>query len=158
MQANQMQRYGPIAETAAHGLRQWLYFSLFRKAGAILAFAKKLGIAPGLVVGRLQHDGILTWKQHNRLKREVDLSHVLGGAEAIEATWPDQSEATRQVMRDFGLNEAQARERGRRAAAGGAILTNGRERREMRLEPGQLAAWRLLMRDRDLDAEERDAA
>jgi hypothetical protein len=50
------------------------------------------------------------------------------------------------------------RERVRHAAAGGAILTNGRERREMRLEPGQLAAWRLLARDRDLDAEERDAA
>src|SRR5690606_19950370 len=32
-------------------------------------FADRLGIAPGIVVGRLQHDKLIPFKQHNGLKR-----------------------------------------------------------------------------------------
>jgi HTH-type transcriptional regulator/antitoxin HigA len=40
----------------------------------IESFARKLGIAPGIVVGRLQHERILTFKQFNGLKRKVQFS------------------------------------------------------------------------------------
>lgn len=36
---------------------------------AVLAFAEGQGIAPGIVVGRLQHEGRLPWKSLNGLKR-----------------------------------------------------------------------------------------
>lgn len=35
----------------------------------IIAFAKKIGIAPGLIVGRMQHDGLLRYNQMQHLKR-----------------------------------------------------------------------------------------
>jgi len=35
----------------------------------IIAFAKKVGVAPGLIVGRLQHDGLLRFNQMQHLKR-----------------------------------------------------------------------------------------
>ncbi len=35
----------------------------------IIAFARKLGIARGIIVGRLQHDGLIPYNHHNRLKR-----------------------------------------------------------------------------------------
>lgn len=38
----------------------------------IVQFARKIGIAPGIVVGRLQHDGLLSPKFHNDLKRRFD--------------------------------------------------------------------------------------
>jgi hypothetical protein len=34
-------------------------------------FAERLGIGPGVVVGRLQHDGYLKWTQGNALKQEL---------------------------------------------------------------------------------------
>ena len=37
----------------------------------ILRFAEKEGIAPGIVVGRLQHEGTLPWTHLNGLKRKV---------------------------------------------------------------------------------------
>jgi HTH-type transcriptional regulator/antitoxin HigA len=38
--------------------------------GAIVDFATRIGIDPGIVVGRLQHDGVVPWKSHlNSLKR-----------------------------------------------------------------------------------------
>lgn len=39
----------------------------------IVAFADKFGIAPGIVVGMLQHDGELQYDWHNDLKRRFDL-------------------------------------------------------------------------------------
>tara|TARA_R110002072_G_scaffold273000_2_gene433275 strand:+ start:2034 stop:3122 length:1089 start_codon:yes stop_codon:yes gene_type:complete len=36
---------------------------------SIIAFAKKIGIAPGLVVGQLQHAGVLRYNQMQHLKR-----------------------------------------------------------------------------------------
>jgi HTH-type transcriptional regulator/antitoxin HigA len=32
------------------------------------AFAECLGIAPGIVVGRMQHDGIVKFSQYNELR------------------------------------------------------------------------------------------
>ena len=43
-------------------------------ASKIISFARKLGIAPGIVVGRLQHERIATFKQFNGLKRKVQFS------------------------------------------------------------------------------------
>lgn len=37
--------------------------------GTIIAFAKKAGVAPGLIVGRLQYDGVLRYNQMQHLKR-----------------------------------------------------------------------------------------
>jgi Zn-dependent peptidase ImmA (M78 family) len=34
----------------------------------IKAFAQKIGIAPGVVVGRLQRDGVISWSTGNNLK------------------------------------------------------------------------------------------
>lgn len=36
----------------------------------IESFADELGIAPGIVVGRLQREGILDWSKGNKLKRK----------------------------------------------------------------------------------------
>ena len=41
---------------------------------AIRAFAGRLGVAPGVVVGRLQHDRLIEHRHCNDLKRRVDLS------------------------------------------------------------------------------------
>jgi len=45
----------------------------FRKE-AIRAFAEDVGVGPGVVVGRLQHDGHLAYSQRNDLKQRVELS------------------------------------------------------------------------------------
>jgi HTH-type transcriptional regulator / antitoxin HigA len=37
----------------------------------IYAFAESIGIGPGIVVGRLQHDGVLKWHQGNSFKQEL---------------------------------------------------------------------------------------
>ncbi|MGW4420483.1 HigA family addiction module antitoxin [Streptosporangium sp. NPDC004631] len=37
-------------------------------------FAEQVGVAPGIVVGRLQHDKALDWKEGNKLKRDFDLT------------------------------------------------------------------------------------
>ncbi len=39
----------------------------------IEAFARRIGIAPGIVVGRLQHEGKIPYTWHNRLKRKFTL-------------------------------------------------------------------------------------
>ncbi|MFJ9604698.1 helix-turn-helix domain-containing protein [Streptomyces althioticus] len=44
----------------------------------IEAFARQAGIAPGIVVGRLQHDGALDWKHGHKLKRTIDITLVQG--------------------------------------------------------------------------------
>jgi HTH-type transcriptional regulator/antitoxin HigA len=38
---------------------------------SIRSFAARLGIAPGIVVGRLQKEGLLNWNQRNNLKRRL---------------------------------------------------------------------------------------
>lgn len=40
-----------------------------RSRAAVLAFARGQGVAPGIVVGMLQHDGVLPWTHLNGLKR-----------------------------------------------------------------------------------------
>jgi HTH-type transcriptional regulator / antitoxin HigA len=41
------------------------------QVGEIPAFAEKLGIAPAIVVGRLQHDGCLAYNRGNQLRRRL---------------------------------------------------------------------------------------
>jgi Zn-dependent peptidase ImmA (M78 family) len=61
--------------------QEWLIpqakYRVFRRLGAfscaaVSRFAFELGIAPGIVVGRLQHDGDLDRTQCNNLKKKVD--------------------------------------------------------------------------------------
>ena len=61
--------------------QEWLVpqakYRVFRRLGAfscaaVSRFAFELGIAPGIVVGRLQHDGHLDRTQCNNLKKKVD--------------------------------------------------------------------------------------
>ena len=40
----------------------------------ILSFARKVGIAAGIIVGRLQHDEIIPYTWHNNLKRTYVLN------------------------------------------------------------------------------------
>jgi len=40
-------------------------------AASIRKFAADLGITPGIVVGRLQHDGFVPWSKFNRLKQKL---------------------------------------------------------------------------------------
>ena len=39
----------------------------------IKAFAKSIKLHPGIVVGRLQHDGLIDYSWHNRLKQRFEL-------------------------------------------------------------------------------------
>jgi hypothetical protein len=39
-------------------------------------FAEAIGVGPGIVVGRLQHDGILEWHQGNALKQKLGSKYV----------------------------------------------------------------------------------
>ncbi len=66
------------ADSFAH---EWLIpqreYRMFKRLGArscaaISRFAHQLGIAPGIVVGRLQHDGFLPHTHCNELKRRID--------------------------------------------------------------------------------------
>jgi len=41
---------------------------------SVMRFAQSLGIAPGIVVGRLQHEGLLPLTHLNGLKRSVNLA------------------------------------------------------------------------------------
>ena len=44
-------------------------FSLTASKSLIINFAKKVGVAPGLIVGQLQHEGIIRYNQMQHLKR-----------------------------------------------------------------------------------------
>lgn len=54
-------------------LNQFLERSSPDDREAIRAFARELGVAPGIVVGRLQRDGQLDWSELNDLKRKYEL-------------------------------------------------------------------------------------
>ncbi len=43
-------------------------------AQSVLAFARELNLAPGIVVGRLQHDGLIPYSWLNKLKRKFNFS------------------------------------------------------------------------------------
>lgn len=45
-----------------------------RSLADIRLFAEELGIAPGIVVGRLQHDSVIPFRIGNRLKRRLEFS------------------------------------------------------------------------------------
>lgn len=42
----------------------------------ICTFAESAGVSPGIIVGRLQHDGILGWNEGNHLKQAVDFAKL----------------------------------------------------------------------------------
>ncbi len=56
-------------------LAQFVQVDDFRRS-AIKRFATQMGISPGIVVGRLQHDGILLYNHHNDLKRWFQLQQT----------------------------------------------------------------------------------
>lgn len=49
---------------------QFVSGQAYKKKTNVRAFARRVGIAPGIVVGRLQHDGYLPWNWMNDLKRK----------------------------------------------------------------------------------------
>ncbi|WP_157594150.1 ImmA/IrrE family metallo-endopeptidase [Streptosporangium amethystogenes] len=44
-----------------------------KSLGSVRTFASDIGVSPGIVVGRLQHDGLWPARQGNGLKQEVEL-------------------------------------------------------------------------------------
>jgi hypothetical protein len=46
----------------------------------IYAFAKSIEIGPGIVIGRLQHDGVLKWQQGNSFKQKLNGSVTVEGS------------------------------------------------------------------------------
>lgn len=51
--------------------QQFVARRTFASQASIRAFAQQIGIAPGIVVGRLQHDGLLPFTDCNDLKRRL---------------------------------------------------------------------------------------
>lgn len=45
----------------------------FREEAVIIAFAEEINIAPGIVVGRLQHDGMIPYSWHNDLRDKYEI-------------------------------------------------------------------------------------
>jgi HTH-type transcriptional regulator/antitoxin HigA len=45
----------------------------------VIAFARQLGIAPGIVVGRLQREGHWGWKRGNHLKQKISFDDLVAG-------------------------------------------------------------------------------
>ncbi len=66
--ADQFARNSLIPRDRAHELRH------LRGADAIKSFAKSVGVSPGIVVGRLQHDKLVYPSAYNPLKRKVEWS------------------------------------------------------------------------------------
>lgn len=69
-QANEFARDALIAPAE---LDEWLSSAEVSRE-AIVHLAEDLHIAPGIVVGRLQRDGVVGWSSFNRLKRSVGTS------------------------------------------------------------------------------------
>lgn len=67
---------------------QWRRFGAraFYSKEAIIAFAEEAGIAPGIVVGRLQHEGLMPVTHCNGLKRRLQWVSPISGAIVIKAT------------------------------------------------------------------------
>ncbi|MDG2989885.1 ImmA/IrrE family metallo-endopeptidase [Candidatus Synechococcus calcipolaris G9] len=62
---------------AANFLIPYAHYSRFISFGnlqteSIINFSSDLGISPGIVVGRLQHDRYLSWKHCNELKKNIE--------------------------------------------------------------------------------------
>ena len=43
---------------------------------SVRSLSQQLGVAPGIVVGRLQHEGCISWRLLNSLKREFELTEA----------------------------------------------------------------------------------
>lgn len=124
---------------------------------SVEAFAERVSIAPGIIVGRMQHDGLINWDQMNALKRSVDLSWVLASQGAVSATWQTVTESAQQLLHDISdLALPHARARVSVASKRGFVVGNGRAKFQHRIEPVSFAAWRLQQRLRDLRRGERN--
>ena len=55
--------------------QQFITHGSYRKKVDIQDFAQKVGIAPGIVVGRLQHEELLPFTHYNDLKRHLEWTH-----------------------------------------------------------------------------------
>lgn len=57
--------------------RRWISFKATgpRSKVAIANFAREVGIAPGIIVGMLQHEGVVPWTHLNGLKRRYRWAH-----------------------------------------------------------------------------------
>ena len=54
-------------------------FEIFKKEGdysegSVLSFSKKQKIAPGIVVGRMQKEGVIGYNRFNKLKEKYDIA------------------------------------------------------------------------------------
>jgi len=65
-QANQFAASLLIPDCHSQELRELTSYS------AVEAFARRIGIAPGIVVGRLQRDGVIEYRQFNGLRQKLD--------------------------------------------------------------------------------------
>ncbi len=54
--------------------RQFIAHEAYHTKAGIQEFAQKIGIAPGIVVGRLQHEKLLPYNHCNDLKRHLEWS------------------------------------------------------------------------------------
>jgi HTH-type transcriptional regulator / antitoxin HigA len=52
--------------------RQWVSEGSYFTHAGIDEFAQAVGIAPGIAVGRLQHEGLLAEDNFNELKRHLE--------------------------------------------------------------------------------------
>ena len=48
-----------------------------RTDAEVVRFANRIGIAPGIVVGRLHNDGIWDWSRGNRLRQKLSFDELL---------------------------------------------------------------------------------
>lgn len=72
-QEDQVDRFARDALIAPEDYRRFTAEAYFSK-DAVEAFADKVGISPGVVAGRLQHDGLLPYSHRNGLKRRFQWS------------------------------------------------------------------------------------
>ena len=59
----------------AHLLKKFISFGVFNNE-SIYDFAEAIGISPGVVVGRLQHEGFLAHHEGNKLKQKAEWSSI----------------------------------------------------------------------------------
>jgi predicted NBD/HSP70 family sugar kinase len=124
----------------------------------IVAFADRVGISAGIVVGRMQWDKLLPYSQLNHLRRVMDEGFCALARQGCWCTWLSVTEAAELTHHDFPhVDLRPARAKVSEAAGRGAFATNGLKGQDRRCEPVSVDAWRLRQRDRDMQREEKAA-
>lgn len=75
-EADQFAQETPIPESDASELPS------LKQIADIVAFAERIGVSPGVVVGRLQHDGVIGYGIGNKLKRRYTFRTTDEGGQA----------------------------------------------------------------------------